>query len=250
MTERERIKAERKEYFKTAPFSKKIEFFWEYYKIHTLIVLVLVIGVGYFIHHLVTAKDTVLSGMFLNAYSLNDEVNVNDWGQEFLKLKEFDTEEYNVSFIDSHTLTGNDTTDREVEQAIWVQIGAGSIDFMVSPLDYVTDYAYQDYYCDLRTILSEEQIAKYEQYFLYVDGEVIKEINELSQDIDNNVDVALPDVTKPEEMENPIPVLIDLSQCEKITELYNGTYDSLVFGVLINAEFTDNAVEFLDYLME
>ncbi len=250
MTERERIKAERKEYFKTAPFSKKIEFFWEYYKIHTFIVLVLVIGVGYFIHHLITAKDTVLSGLFLNAYSLKTEVNVADWGQEFLELKEIDTEEYEVTFIDRYMLSDNDATDYEVKQAIWVQVGAGAIDFMVSPLEYITDYAYQDYYCDLRTILSEEQIEKYEQYFLYVDSAVIKEIAKLSQDLDNDVDVALPDAAKPEEMENPIPVFIDLSQCEEISELYGSAYDSLVFGVLVNAKYPDNAVAFLDYLME
>ena len=34
MGENERIKAERKEYFKTAPLSKKLEFVWDYYKIH------------------------------------------------------------------------------------------------------------------------------------------------------------------------------------------------------------------------
>lgn len=250
MTERERVKTERKKYFKTAPFSKKIEFFWEYYKIHTFIILFLTIIVGYFIHHLVTAKDTVLSGLFLNAHSLETEVNVDDWGQEFLELKKIDTEEYEVTFLDSYTLSGDDTTDYEIEQAIWVQVGAGAIDFMVSPLDYVTDYAYQDYYCDLRTIFSEEQIEKYEQYFLYVDGEVIKEIDELSQDLNNEVNVTLPDATKPEEMKDPIPVFIDMSQCEEITKLYGSAYDSLVFGVLVNAEFPDNAVAFLDYLME
>ena len=250
MTENEIIKAERIEYFKTAPFSKKIEFIWDYYKIHIIIALFLVIGVSYYVHHLVTAKDSVLSGMLLNIDSLEHEEDINKLKLDILKQLKVDTQKYELNFIDNYTLTGDSASDYATQQAVFTQLGAGFLDFTISPLEYMQNYAYQKCFYDLRNVLSAEQIKKYEPYFLYIDSEYIKEYEQQVLKSSEESPLVLPDFTKPEDMKDPIPVFIDLSQCKTITDMYVADHESLVFSILGNASHIDNTLIFLDYIME
>ena len=250
MGENERIKAERKEYFKTAPLSKKLEFVWDYYKIHILVALALIAGISYYVHHLVTAKDIALSGMLLNVDALEHRDDIEELKQDILRQLKIDTDKYELNFIDGYKLTGNAATDYDTQQAIFVQLGAGSLDFTISPLEYMQYYAYQDCFYDLRDLLSEEQLQKYEPYFLYVDGEYMKEYEQRSNESSEETPIVLPDFTNPKDMKDPIPVFIDLSQCKTITDLYTVGKESLVFAVLGSVESTDNVSLFLDYIME
>ena len=250
MALKDEIKTERKAYFKTATPKQKFLYLWEYYKVPAIIVTAIVIFSISFIYHKVTEPENLVNGMFLNIYSELSDTSTVGLKQDFLESQDLDPAKYDVSFNDSMNLVGNDTTDYDTRQAIWVQCGAGAIDFMVSPLNYITNYAYNDFYIDLRTVLSKEQIEKYGPYFLYVDGEVIKEINELSKDPDNNIKIQLPDASHPEEMEDPIPVLIDMAECEKLKDIYSFTIETPVFGILVNAKNVDMSIKVLDYLME
>lgn len=250
MGENERIKAERKEYFKTAPFSKKLEFVWDYYKIHIIVALALVTGISYYVHHLVTAKDDVLSGMLLNVDTALHQNDIDNLKQEMLERLEVDTKKYEIGFIENYTLTGDAASDYETQQAVFVQLGAGNLDFIISPIEHMQNYAYQDCFHDLRDLLSEEQLQKYEPYFLYVDGNFLEQYNQHSMEASEENPIELPDFKKPEDMEDPIPVLIDLSQCETITNLYTANKDTLIFGVMEKATHIDNVLLFLDYIME
>lgn len=250
MTEKERVKAQRKEYLENATLKQKLFYFWEYYKVHTIVILLIVIIVSNFIYHKVTDPELILNGLFLNIYNTEDESSVSDLGKEFLELQGIDTKEYDVSFNDGLYLTGDASTDYETSQAVWVQCAAGAIDFIVSPEEHLLDYAYNGYFTDLTTVLSEAQIEKYKPYFLYIDGAVMEEIDKASEDLDDTTEIALPDSAKPEEMQEPIPVFIDVTQCKKLMDVYGITTDSLVFGILVNAPAPDLTIDFLDYLME
>ena len=250
MTEKERVKAQRKEYLENATFKQKLLYFWEYYKIHTIVVLLIVIIVSNFIYHKVTDPELILNGLFLNIYNTQSETSASDLGKEFLELQGIDTNEYNVSFNEGLYLTGDDSTDYETSQAVWVQCAAGAVDFIVSPEEHLLDYAYNEYFTDLTTVLSEEQIEKYKPYLLYIDGAVVEEIDKASEDLNNETEIVLPDCTRPEEMQEPIPVFIDMTKCEKLLEVYGSATDSLVFGILVNASAPELTIDFLDYLME
>lgn len=249
MTEKERVKAQRKEYLKNATWKQKFVYFWEFYKAHTMVIILIAIAVPNFIYHKATDPKIILNGIFLNINTLENEVATKDLGLEFLELQEIDTSDYTVNFNEGLYLTGDSTIDYESEQAVWVQCAAGTVDFIVSPIEHLIDFAYQEYYADLTMILSEEQIKKYEPYFLYVDGAVIEEMAAAPADspLDN---IELPDPAKPETMKEPIPVFIDMTQCQKLTDTYNSGSDSLVFGILVNAPDSGLAIDFLDYLMQ
>lgn len=240
--------ATKKEFFKNATFKQKIHYFWEYYKVHAFIVILLVVSVPSFIYHRVTDPELILSGIFLNAYDLENETTAKDLGQEFLESEKIDTKKYDVNFNDSLFLSGNDTTDYEHEQAVWVQCGAGTIDFMISPIEHLMDAAHQQYYADLTTVLTETQIKKYEPYFLYIDGAVVEKKAAAPADAPLD-DIEIPDPAKPEAMEDPIPVFINMAQCEELITIYDDA-ETLAFSLLINAPDSDLALRFLDYLME
>lgn len=248
MPEKDLLEINKKIYLKNATIKQKIAYVWEYYKLHIFIIACVIIGASYFIYHLVTRTEACLSGIFLNAYNMENDSDVEDLGNEFLKLQNIDSSKYEVRFNDGLYLTGDDKLDFETDQAVWIQCTSGTVDFMVSPMEFLMDSAYQQYYVDLTSVLTEEQINKYQPYFLYIDGATVEEVTELSNEL-KDISSELPDPAKPEEMIDPIPVFIDMTQCEKLANIYKDT-ESLVFGALVNAPDIDLAIEFLDYLTE
>jgi len=51
-------------------------------------------------------------------------------------------------------------------------------------------------------------------------------------------------------MKEPIPVLIDISGCKKVSDIYNYTDDTLAFGVTIKAPNSNRIPSFLEFLFK
>jgi len=111
--------------------------------------------------------------------------------------------------------------------------------------DNLITYGYVQTLVDLSTILTDEQMKLYEPYFRYVDRAVSD-----TQDFKKLTATELPDCGKPESMKQPIPVMIDLTQCETITNLYGRDVPNLCIGIVSTGENQENAVKFLDYIMK
>lgn len=74
---------------------------------------------------------------------------------------------------------------------------------------------------------------------------------EAAQDnLEDTVIPELPDPTKPEEMKEPVPVGIFVTDCKKITDNYYFNGDYTVLGIMANAPSLDNALKFIDFLFE
>ena len=81
----------------------------------------------------------------------------------------------------------------------------------------------------------------------------VEVVDEDEVDLDKGEDtesIPVPDATKPETMEKPIPVMIDMSQSGKLTEVYGDSGNALTFGIVANAPNTDMVLNFIDFLME
>ena len=63
-------------------------------------------------------------------------------------------------------------------------------------------------------------------------------------------EIPCPDPTKPEEMEKPIPVFIDVTSCEKMKNIYSYSPDTLAIAVAVNAPNPDRISDLLAYLFE
>lgn len=243
-----------REAMKTAPFKQKLAYFWDYYKWHTIIIVaVIVFGVS-MIHNIVTKTDSVLTGVMLNTF-IDDYEKKEELVDEFVKLKEIDTDEYHVELNTSYTYSLEDSStaaqsNYAVLQAIMAQGANGMLDFMTGDTATMVDFAYKGWFTDLRTVLNEEQIEMYEPYFLYVDQAVLDKIQEASNNLEDTTTIAHPDPSKPEEMEKPFPAFIDMSQCKTLTDLYTYETDRLLLGIFSNAPNPEMTMEFIAFANE
>lgn len=228
-------------------------YFWGYYKWH-FIILVFVLGfLGNIIYTSVTAKECVLGGVFINSTIAEDEFT--ELERDLMEHLCVDTGKEEVRIFANHYFSNdagslNVSMSYETLQLVSAKIGAGEIDFMVGDITAMTDFAYWEYFYDLSEVLSEEMMEKYEPYFLYYDRAVVQKLNSMDMGEDLSSSVIYPDPKKPELMEDPVPVFIDVSDCERLQDAYLYTEDVCVIAFAVKGGNETNALAFLDYLME
>ena len=231
---------------------QKLGFIWDYYKWYIVILLFVLGLVGSFIYTNVTAKEHVLGGIFLNSTSAEEVIELE---QGFYKYSSVDINNEEVIFLTNLSYS-NDTSSLAVSesyqtlQLISAKTGAGEIDFMVGDVTSMNNFAYWQYFCNLLDVLPEEKIEKYEPYFLYYDRAVVQELNDIDTTDNPYATVAYPDSKRPELMEDPVPIFIDVSECTKLQGIYPHMEDVHVIAFTVNGENSPNALAFLDYLLE
>ena len=257
MALRDEIKAARKDLMENGTLKEKIAYFFDYYTLHTVIIAAVLIFAISFIYQQVTKPDIVLNGIVLNVLNFDEGDPIQDMTDGFLEYLDMDTKKYDLSLNTNLMINmgkaaqqQGQVSDYEASQAMMVQCAAGSVDFISSPLTPILNYGYGDLFVNLEDVLTAEELETYKPYFLYVDLAVIDKKNE-AIDNDQNADkIPCPDPTKPEEMEKPIPVFIDVTKCEKMANIYSYSSDTLAIGVAVNAPNPDRISDFLAYLFE
>lgn len=232
---------------RNAPLRKKLSYFWDYYKWHTLFTIAAAAIIAGYIHHGVTAKTSVLNGALLNSFAQSDAaVSISEG---FAKDQDIDLSKYDI-VLNTTFSYGDSFTYTESRQAIIAQSSAGMIDFFTGDSEAMQDLAYSFLLIDLREVLNDEQLRQYEPYFIYMDQAVLDAIDAASDNIDEPISIVYPDGHDPESMKEPIPVLIDVSRCNILRTVYDESYSELAFGISSSVSNTDQALAFLDYLMK
>ena len=228
------------------------EYFYDYYKFEAFVI----IGVLFFIGNLgytkLTEKDIVLSGALLNQYNILADEKIKDLGDTFLTEQGFDQKEHKVEFNTAlrYAHSGDSSFNDATIQGLVAQCSGGTIDFITGDLEAMTIFAYGDYFYDLREVLTEEEIAIDEPYFLYIDRDYQRQVDEALATPEVIPKMVPPDMRNPEEMLEPAPVLIDLRNSELLSEIYIDLVDVLCFGFTVNAPNLETTKKFLDYLTE
>lgn len=241
-----------KKVFKNGTTRQKAEYILDYYKWHILFLMVILLLIGNIIYTNLTHKEYILKGIFLSTPA--DTETVLDLEKDFLKIYPIDNSSEDI-FFDSSIYyrpdAGNidSTLSYQAVQVLTTRIATGEIDFIVADDVTLTDLCYQQYFSDLSEVLSEDQMRKYEPYFLYYDRAVMEQINRadlMTEDADSMI---LPDPWKPEQMKDPIPVMINVTESAKISLLYPDSSETYAFVFLENANNPKKAIEVLEYLM-
>lgn len=242
-----------REAIKNGSLKQKLSYFWDYYKWYVIIPLIIIIMVGNTIYHKLTDPETILNGVLLNCYNLEEQAPTTELLETFYEKQEIDTSEYKVDLNTSLSYSTDEnaaSTNYSSIQVLMAWTGAGTLDFISGNLDAMVDLSYRGYFTDLTEFLTEEQIAQYEPYFLYMDQAVVEKRNEAFDKGEEADSIPTPDATQPETMEKPIPVLIDMSQSEKLTTVYGDSANALTFGVAANAPNQEMTLAFINYLMK
>lgn len=230
---------------KGKPFKQKVEHIVTYFWLPIVITLVILISLGSYIVHIVTMKDMALSVICLNAFS--DAEAGTAYATDFAQKAGIDLEEYEIYVATDLTLSDQDPMNSyNTVQVLIAQVAAHSVDILAGDLTNTTRYFYQDMYWDLTQILSPEQQEQYGEYFLYMDMAVARRLEEELEEAP-----VFPDPTKPEEMEEPVPVALLLPETSGFKEAcYPYHKDGIVFGIVSTTDHMETALAFLDHVMQ
>ena len=203
-------------------FSKKLKYFWDYYKIHVMITVFLACMFGSILHTIVSQKDTLLSIALINAFpNVEDELLMEDF-ENYLGL---DNKKQQV-LIDSTYYLDDDSTSpyaTTYSQKFSTNAMAGKLDVVLADIHNFDFYGNLGFFQDLSFILSKEMLDKYHDSLYYVDHPY-DETSEL------------------------VPIGIRIDQVGKMqeTSCYPGT--DAYFGILTDTEHIDTALLYLEYL--
>ena len=251
MAMRDEVK-EQQQKLKGKSFREKLEYFWDYYKIHTIVVLFAVFAVGIFIRDMVAHKDDAFSAVVLNSYGYERQA---EFQEDFAAYAGIDTQTYQCQIDASSTLSLDAMTqiDLAFTQRLAGMVQTNALDAFVSDAEIFGDYAADMMFQDLRVELDAEEYEKYEPYFYYIDAALIEEQAKAQEEpyMDSPMETA-EDPADPSAMEEPVPVGIYLPDSSKLAQwnCYANIDESPVFGFVFSGQHLDIAHLFLAYLTE
>ena len=245
MTIREAIKEQRKS-IKNRSTKEKLSFFWEYYGIKTICLILAAAILIAFIVSMATKKEFGFTGVFFGA-AVQD--SAEGYLAQFGQASGIDPEKYEIS-VQCHL---DIQMDQQITQEIYTSmetftamVSAKSVDCFAGNDDLFLYYAYMEYALDLRTVLTQEELDQLSPYLHYIDGKLIQQQENANEGYANAYSQH-PDSTKPELMENPIPVAISLNAAtDAFKEAYNFGEEAVI-GICASSEQSQNALAFLRY---
>ncbi len=239
------FKAERDE-IKKAPFKVKMQYFWDYYKWHTIAIIAIVWIVVSLVHTILTKKEIEFYVAIINGVPTNQkELFIENLNELF----EIDVNKQEVQldsgYIIDETKYDQQTTNQV--QKISIYISASDVDNVVADSKCFTKYAYLGTFADLNQCLSTEQKERYQDAFFYIDEAIVEKQKTMREEQRNNSLVLdYPDPTKPELMEKPIPVGIYVSGLQESPKTYAFVDEHPAVGIVKNTERMDKAIQFID----
>ena len=266
----EEIREQQKKAFATMNFRQKLAYFWDYYKIHTIVTVCVIVFLISFIHSYRSNKPYAFYAVLLNA---NTSVDNNDatvtWPQEFLEYAGIDPDAYQV-YIDTTVTTSASSGDQyemASRQKMAAMMHAGDIQAIVADTEAFESYARLEYFYDLNSAFSAEELAPYADLLYYTDGadfdadtgDTLDELEAAQKAIYEKVI----DHSDPAAMEMPVAVGIRIPQTGNrlgdsgyYDYIFEGDYtfqgypSEIVIGIPLSVENPEITLQFLNYLFE
>lgn len=231
------------------PLKQRLAYFWDYYKWYAIAAAVLLAVVAVYVGGLLSeAEDSVYGLMLNNCNMLNQQRNeqlAQDMASEFrLELGRSEKElELTLDVSRSYDPDSGYYGNYDTLQLILNYSMGGMLDFVVADEASMLDLAYAGYFRNLKDLFSEQELEQYSGQLLYVDMAVILKENESMEAGGSDY----PDPRKPEDMEEPVPVFVDVSASDKIGQLYSE--EKNVFFAIVGNDSRGYAHAFLNDLL-
>ena len=207
---------------KNLPLSKRLEYYWGYYKYHFIIILLLALLLGNVLHDILTSKETVLSIAYINAFpNIEDELFIEDF-EKYLNLN---TKKQEV-LLDSGYYISNDAASPQAatyHQKLSTRCMAGLLDVVVADETNFISYGNQGFFTDLRLILSSEQLEYYKDNLLYT-----------------KINIS--------ENQEAVPIGINVTDFPKVTSTASYPSSKAYLGIIAGSTHHETAVSYLTFL--
>ena len=246
MTIFEHIKKQH-ENIKSKPKEERWSYFWDYYKWHTLAVILAIAILIQGVVSIVNKKEIVFSGILLNCM-----LNIDDdaFLEGFYDHAGIDGKKQEAAFYTDILLTDKNTkTDVTSFQRIMAGIATKETDLIVGQKENFQLCAYNTSRMlkDLRTFLDADTLTQFADRLYYIDGAVLEKLSAPVGEL-QDPNIKIPDPTKPEAMEDPIPVGIDVSDRKDFQSAYYFPDTTLYLGVITNTTRPELTKDFISYL--
>ena len=233
---------------KERPPKERWEYFWDYYKWYILVFVLVLALLVQGIVGVCIRKDVIFHGFLINC-----KINVQDkdFLQGFYDYADIDGKSKQAAmYSDMILTTGTTKTDINTFQRMMAGISVKEGDFVVAdPTAFqLCAYSTGRIFIDLRTFLDTDSLEKIASRLYYIDGALLDKLDApLGETPDPNT-LVYPDPHKPETMENPIPIGIDISDRKAFQSAYYYDDTTLYLGVIANTPRIELIKLFLGYL--
>ena len=231
------------------PKGERFSYFWDYYKWPAVIAVVLVITLIQTTISVANRKETVFTGYVLNATSVTKDA---EFLQGFFDYAGLDSGKQEAAiYTDLYLHTNQSQKNAEVFQRIMAGIAINDADFILGQTDPFRMCAYNTsgIFADLRTFLDAETLEKYADRLYYIDGAVLEKLRAPVGETTNTAGIIYPNPTKPENMEDPIPVGIAVGDREGLRSSYYYSPDTVLYlGVITNTQRSELTKQFIEYI--
>ncbi|MFI3238021.1 MAG: hypothetical protein R3Y47_08310 [Lachnospiraceae bacterium] len=236
---------------KQQPFKKKWEWFWGYYKLHVLAVVICVLIISNLIYNFITQQEQVFYVGLINcAYSTDTEA-YDTAIDEYLGVNT--SEEYTV--YDTSMSLDENFSDYDSVQKFALRLASNELDAYISEESMFYNYAVQEIFVDLETILTPELYEYYKDDFFYFDQALL---TDGTYDLEN-VHYTVADImetfdsTDPDSMQDPIAIGIYIKGTEEFYDnyyIYSDETVPLVFGIISSCYHQETAIAYLEYITQ
>ncbi len=255
---------EQREKLKGQGFKAHLEYFWDYYKIHTIVAVVAIIFVVTLIRDIANNKPYALNVLMVNSQGTETQSYLQDGFVQYAGI-DTSTEAVLVDTSSNVITSSIDSTTVATSEKIMALIAASELDVFVSDPSVAYHYASQDTFMDLRDVMTAEELDKYSGRLFYVDRaymdylaseEYSNYITTGKFDESNKYAVLADDFNRnfaygemdPGEMDDPVPVGVIFTDSAVLEECGAYPDKKAIAAIVINSKRTENAKAFIEYL--
>lgn len=261
----EEIRAQRQK-LKGQGFKAHWDYFWEYYKIHTIVAVVALIFLISLIRQIADNKPYALYAMAINCAGFDVQENLQNGFYEYAGINKKELE-VTIDCASTFDYSSLDTATVATSEKIMALMAASDLDCVVADKEAFFHFAAQDNFTDLRNVFSAEELESFGDNVLYIDRAYIDYVGSdeyssyiMSHEYDKENKYAEMAARHDEtgeyisipvdEMEDPVPVGIILEGTTTIEK--SGAYyaSTPVAGITVNTARLDNAKKFVEYLYQ
>lgn len=265
----EEIREQQKKAFATMTPKERLAYFWDYYKVHTIVAIAVIVFAIALINSYRSSKPTAFYAVLLNANTVEDNAAAAAaWNDGFMEYAGIDPESYQVTIDTTVAFSseGNSQYDVANRQKMAAMLYAGDVHALVTDTETFESYAHLDYFYNLTDTFTEEELAPYADLLYYTDGaafdedtgDTLEEMEAAQEAVYNSVI----DHSNPSSMEKPVAVGIriprtgnrlgDSGYYDYIFEndyTFQGYPSEIVIGIPLSAENPALTLQFLNYIM-
>lgn len=238
----------------------KLQYFWDYYRYHTLAAIIITFMAVSLIRNVAMAKDYIFNALMLNAYDLSSQA----LSDAFAQYAGLDTDTYEC-FIDTTTsmsLDNHSEYEMANAQRIVAMVQTQDLDAVVFDSEMFNNYSYNQMFYDLREIFTEDELSGYKDRLYYIEYAEIRKMEEQPDYICPELVTPLDDRTPegiaaeaekhryPENFKEPIPVGIYMADSPFVVKSDSYFHVEPIFGIICNSQRVETAKQYLEFMWD